>query len=141
MNETLDEQSRWSLVRYRIERADETIEEAKLLAGDGHFNAAMSRLYYSCFYAASALLVAHGISTSSHAGVKTMLSLHFVSKDLLAKEHGKTFSRLFEIRHSGDYDDFVYCDKEMTDEYTPKAEAFISQIKELLKQDNVEPNN
>ena len=45
MNETLDEQSRWSLVRYRIERADETIDEAKLLAGDGHFNAAMSRLY------------------------------------------------------------------------------------------------
>ena len=32
---------------------------------------------------------------------------------------------------------FVYCDKEMTDEYTPKAEAFISQIKEFLKQDNV----
>ena len=89
MNETLDEQSRWSLVRYRIERADETIDEAKLLASDGHFNAAMSRLYYACFYAASALLVAHGISTSSHAGVKTMLSLHFVSKDLLAKEHGK----------------------------------------------------
>ena len=22
------------------------------------------------------------------------------------------------IRHSGDYDDFVYCDKEMADEYT-----------------------
>lgn len=30
MKETLDEQSRWSLVRYRIERADETIIEAKL---------------------------------------------------------------------------------------------------------------
>ena len=28
MNETLDEQSRCSLVRYRIERADETIDEA-----------------------------------------------------------------------------------------------------------------
>lgn len=100
MNETLDEQSRWALVRYR--------------------------------------LVANGITTSSHAGVKTMLGLHFVSKDLLGKGYGKTFSRLFEIRHSGDYDDLVYCDKEMTDEYTPKAEAFISQIKELLKQDNVE---
>ena len=138
MNETLDEQSRWSLVRYRIERADETIVEAKLLATEGHYNAAINRLYYACFYAALALLVANGITTSSHAGVKTMLGLHFVSKDLLGKEHGKTFSRLFEIRHSGDYDDFVYCDKEMTDEYTPKAEAFITQIKELLKQDNVE---
>ena len=47
MKETLDEQSRWSLVRYRIERADETIIEAKLLAGDGHYNAAIKRLYYA----------------------------------------------------------------------------------------------
>lgn len=132
MNETLDEQSRWSLIRYRIERAEETIIEAKLLAGEGHYNAAMSRLYYACFYAALALLVANNITTSSHAGVKTMLGLHFVSNGVLDKEHGKTFSRLFEIRHSGDYDDFVYCDKEMTDEYTPKAEAFITKIKELI---------
>jgi hypothetical protein len=41
MNETLDEQSRSSLVRYRLERADETIAEARLLASEGykeHFN-------------------------------------------------------------------------------------------------------
>jgi len=133
MNEILDEQSRWSLVRYRIERSDETIVEAKLLADDGHYNAAVNRLYYACFYAASALLVANGISASSHAGVKTMLSLHFVSKDLLDKEHGKTFSRLFEIRHSSDYDDFVYCDQEMIDEYTPKAKAFVNAVKEIIE--------
>ena len=63
-----------------------------------------------------------------------MLGLHFVSKGLLPNEQGKVFSRLFEIRHSGDYDDFVYCDKEMVDEFTPKAESFIDAIKALLKQ-------
>lgn len=36
-------------------------------------------------------------------------------------------------RHAGDYEAFAYCDKEMTDEYTPKAEAFIQAIKELLE--------
>ena len=133
MNETLDEQSRQSLVRYRLERADETIIEAKLMASEGHYNATMNRLYYACFYAATALLVANDIPSASHAGVKTMLSLHFVAKGKLDKEYGKTFSRLFEIRHTGDYDDFVYCDKEMANEYTPKAEAFIQAIKELLK--------
>ncbi len=132
MNETLDAQSRSDLVKYRIERADETMREAGLLAKEGYYNAAFNRMYYACFYAALALLVKNGISTSSHAGVKSMLGLHFVSKGLLEKEYGKTFSRLFEIRHSGDYDDFVYCDKEMTDEYTPLAEAFIQRIKVLL---------
>lgn len=133
MNETLDEQSRQALVQYRLERASETMEEVTLLANESHFNAAVNRLYYACFYAASALLVANGFSTSSHAGVKTMLGLHFVSKGLLDKQYGKTFSRLFEIRHTGDYDDFVYCDKEMAEEYIPKAEAFICRIKELLE--------
>ena len=136
MNEVLDEQSRRALICYRLERADETIVEAKLLASDGHYNATMNRLYYACFYASLALLVANDIATASHAGVKTMLGLRFVSKGLLDKEQGKTFSRLFEIRHTGDYDDFVYCDKEMTDEYTLKAEAFIQAIKELLAHDN-----
>ena len=61
-----------------------------------------------------------------------MLGLNFVSKGLLSNEHGKTFTRLFEIRHSGDYDDFVYCDKEMVDEYMPKAIDYIGAIKVLL---------
>lgn len=110
MKEVLDEQSRLSLIKYRIERANETIEESKLLARGGYYNAAVNRLYYACFYASLALLAANNMPTSTHAGVKTMLGLHFVSKGVLANEHGKTFSRLFEIRHSGDYDDFVYCD-------------------------------
>ena len=133
MKETLDEQSRKALVSYRLERADETMKEAEILAREQHYNAAANRLYYACYYAASALLVSNTISASTHAGVKTMLGMHFVSKGILSNELGKTFSRIFEIRHSGDYDDFVYCDKEMIDEYTPKAEEFIEAIKKLLK--------
>lgn len=132
MNETLDEQSRQALVKYRLERAAETLKEADVLTREGYYNAAGNRLYYACFYATLALLVANNISTSSHTGVKTMLGLHFVSKGLLSKEHGKTFSRLFEIRHSGDYDDFVYCDKTLIDEYTLKAKDFLNAIKDLI---------
>ena len=137
MKESLDEQSRLALIKYRLDRAQVTISEANLLANEGYYNAAANRLYYACFYAVLALFVHSGISASSHSGAKIMLGLHFVSKGLLANEHGKTFSRLFEIRHSGDYDDFVYCDKEMIDEYTPKAEAFINAIKEILEKKQV----
>lgn len=132
MNETLDAPSRDALVQYRLERAAETLKEVEILANESHFNAAANRLYYACYYAATALLVANGHNTQTHAGTKTLLGLHFVSKGLLSNEYGKTFSRLFEIRHSGDYDDFVYCDKAMIDEYTPKAKEFINAIKTLL---------
>lgn len=132
MKEQLDVESRQALVRYRISRADETIKEAAVLSGAGHYNAAINRLYYACYYAIVALLVANEIQTNSHAGVKTMFGLHFISNGKLSIEYGKTFSRLFEIRHSSDYDDFVYCDKELVDEYTPKAIRLVEAIKCIL---------
>ena len=49
-----------------------------------------------------------------------MLGLHFISTGKLPVKVGKTFSTLFEKRHSGDYDDFVYCDEEMVTTYIHK---------------------
>lgn len=62
-----------------------------------------------------------------------MLGLHFTSKGKLSSEANRTFSTLFEKRHSSDYDDFVYCDQEMFDELYPKAEAFIEEVKKLIE--------
>ena len=132
MNEILDDQSRYDLIKYRIKRAHETMEEVVVLSDIGHYNAAVNRLYYACFYAAQALLLKHHISATTHAGVKTMLGLHFVSKGILSVENGKTFNTLFEKRHSSDYEDFAYCDKALVDDLTPLAEAFISKVEGLL---------
>ena len=134
MKETLDEQSRLELTRYRMERANETMEEAGILAERGHYNAAVNRLYYACFYATQALLLKHHITATTHAGVKSMLGLHFVSKGVVSIEHGKTFNTLFEKRHSSDYEAFAYCDNALIDDLTPLAAAFIQRIKELLEE-------
>ena len=72
MNETLDEQSRSDLVKYRLDRAKGTLQEARLMEKEGYYNAAFNRLYDACFYATLALLVKYGITTSSHSGVKTI---------------------------------------------------------------------
>lgn len=133
MKESLDEQSRLGLIHYRMERAYETMEEVDILSERGHYNAAVNRLYYACFYAAQALLLKHQITATTHAGVKSMLGLHFVSKGILPIEHGKTFNTLFEKRHSSDYEAFAYCDKALIDDLKPLADAFIGKIKELLK--------
>jgi uncharacterized protein (UPF0332 family) len=48
---------RQMLITYRLERARETLEEARVLLEKGHANAGVNRLYYACFYAVSALLL------------------------------------------------------------------------------------
>ena len=45
------------LVTYRLQRAEETLEEARVMQNIGHWNACANRLYYAAFYAVSALLV------------------------------------------------------------------------------------
>lgn len=49
----------WSmgLVLYRMSRANEALEDARILAREERWNACVNRLYYACFYAVSALLV------------------------------------------------------------------------------------
>ena len=66
------------LVQYRLQRAWESLEEARLLADAGHWNTCANRLYYGCFYAVNALLAASGLAASKHSGVRSLFGRHFV---------------------------------------------------------------
>ena len=134
MKQTMDEESIKTLVEYRINRAFEKIYEMKSIMVSGYYNTAINRLYYACYYAVIALLVKHDIPTQTHAGVKQMLGLHFVSTKKLDPEYAKLYSQMFNNRISGDYDDFIMFDKEMLEELLRKAEDFIITIKSLINQ-------
>ncbi len=137
----LDDESRKALVDYRLERAYSTMKEASVMSEKEFYNAAVNRLYYACYYATEALLLKHKIEAKSHAGVKVMLGLHFVSKGLVPVSIGKILSTLYEKRQSGDYDDFIYCDKEMTDDLTIQAQTFIDYVVKLVHDDSIELND
>lgn len=74
------------LVKYRIARSKETLEEATLLANGGYWNAVANRLYYSCYYMVAAILLKNGHSASSHKGVKTIFNKEFVKSELVSPE-------------------------------------------------------
>ncbi|MCQ2249989.1 MAG: HEPN domain-containing protein [Bacteroidales bacterium] len=128
----LNEEDRKALIQYRLERSSETYAEAVLLNNNGFYNAAMSRLYYSCYYVVEALLVQNKINATTHAGVKQMLGKHFVLTKLISKEYGQFFSIIFERRHSSDYDDFIRTTQEEVNTFIPKAAQFIETIKKLI---------
>ncbi|HHU27508.1 MAG TPA: HEPN domain-containing protein [Bacteroidales bacterium] len=132
--EQLSDEHRMALVTYRLERARKTLEEAKYMRKGDFFNAAVNRLYYACYYAATALLLARNIEANTHSGVKTMLSFHFVRTGLLSLEDGTTFSNLFDKRHSSDYEDFTFCDAALVDYLLPRSEDFVVAIEKLINQ-------
>lgn len=133
MTDKLDSQALSDLVEYRMQRAAETLVASDFLASGNYYNLAVGRLYYACFYAASALMVYNGLNANTHAGIKAMLNLNFIRKGLLEQKFGAIYQELFEKRQSGDYEDFIYCDFETFENLRPKAESFVTRISELLR--------
>ena len=134
MKEQLSQENRNALAAYRYQRSQETLAEIPSLKQLGYYNTAVNRLYYACYYAAVALLIRHGINPGTHAGVKQMIGMHFVATGRMSRETGRSFSLLFERRHSSDYDDFAYSTEEEVNELLPKAKTFIEAVGLLLEE-------
>jgi uncharacterized protein (UPF0332 family) len=130
--QTLDPESIAALVTYRMQRAKETLLEADTLINGQFYNAAVNRLYYACYYAVIALLSKNEISAQTHQGVKQMFSMHFIATEKIDKKYSTFYSRLFNDRMSGDYDDFLVYDNKMLAILRPQAEEFILVIESIL---------
>lgn len=89
------------LLRYRMERAYDTLEDARILASKGRWNACVNRLYYACFYAVSALLVRDGLASSKHAGVRSLFNKQYVKPGKIPKNLARVYNDLFERRQEG----------------------------------------
>ena len=85
----LTDQERKDIVRYRMENAMDTLAEVDVHIQNQFYNTAANRLYYACYYAVSALLVANGIITKSHDGVKQMFGLHFIRTGVFPSSFGR----------------------------------------------------
>ena len=130
---TMTDEERNAIVLYRMENARRTLNEIADHCERGYWNTAINRMYYACFYAASALLVANKIVVKSHEGVRQMLGKHFVLTGQLSVGMGKFYTLIFNKRSSGDYEDFINHDQKTVDELYPYALTFINSIDELLK--------
>lgn len=126
-------ENRQSYFDYRLEKAEETYEDAILLIENNKWTSAVNRLYYTCYYAVSALLLSKDIITKTHSGIKSQFFLHFVKNDKVPIEMGKLYSDLFDWRHKGDYGDFFDFTKEVVQPLELPVKKFLDLIIELTK--------
>ena len=126
-------ESNGELVSYRLQRARETLADARILADAGRWNPCVNRLYYACFYAVSALLIQEGLSSSKHTGLRSLFNRHFVKTNKVPKEKARIFNDLFERRQEGDYVDFVSFKEFQVIPWLPEAETFVENIAVLIE--------
>ncbi len=128
----LTTEERDNLVKYKLERAKETWNEIVGIVDGGYWYAAANRMYYACYYVTSALLVKNGIQANTHSGVIRMLGLHFVSTNIISDEMGSFYTRLFELRQTGDYDEWKVIKESDIKPLMPKVEEYMQCIISLI---------
>ncbi|HLP75126.1 MAG TPA: HEPN domain-containing protein [Bacteroidales bacterium] len=124
---------RQDYIDYRIKSSKEAFESAELLANNGHWNAAINRLYYSCFYVVSALLYKNNINAKKHSGLKHQFAQHFIKTGLIENNTAKIYLRLSDWRNRSDYDDFDDFNEEKTMPLFRPVENFINAVLILIE--------
>lgn len=119
-------------IKYRLERAFETLNDAKVLIQSKSWNSCINRLYYASYYAVTALLLKHNFETNTHRGVKSQFSLHFIKTEIISKEYGQLFSDLVDWRHKGDYGDLFNFDEQTVAPLIEPVEEFIKLLKKKI---------
>ena len=136
MNLSDDEKN--ALIIIKIECANDTIREVPFLIEQGFYRTAVNRLYYSCYYIVSALLLSKGYTAHTHKGIITLFAMNFVKTGVVHDEEGQLYRSLFELRQTGDYDEAKIIDKEDVSSRLQPAERFIAEIEKLI---NHEPHH
>ena len=119
-------------IKYRINKANETILEIQIHIENEFWNTAINRMYYACFYAVSALLIKHEIEVTSHTGTRQKFGELFVKTGIIDKQLAKHYADLFEKRQKGDYNDFFDYDEATVKRLLPKSIEFIEKISKLI---------
>jgi len=118
------------LAKYRLEKARNTLSDAKQYLQGATLESTVNRIYYALFYAVNALLITKGISSSKHSGVRALFNKEFVNKGLIEKQLGKFYADMFDTRQAGDYKDFVSFKKEDVEIWLSQAEQFVEKVQE-----------
>lgn len=121
-------------IAYRLNKAEEVFEAAKILYDAAQWNSCINRLYYSCFYAASALLMRRDIGAKSHSGVIAKFSETAVVSGEMTSDEYRVYSKLLNWRTKGDYSDlFDFCKDDVDDVMQP-TRIFIDKVKSLISE-------
>lgn len=108
--------------KYRIERAKEDLEAARLLFKTENYRIANNRAYYAIFHAMRAVLVFDNFDSSKHSGVIAEFRRRYIKEGIFPAEISKMIGAAFTIRNASDYDDMFLANRTDTEQQIQNAE-------------------
>jgi uncharacterized protein (UPF0332 family) len=115
-----------------IIKDEKNIELAEKLIEIGYFDVSISRIYYSFFYIAKALLLLKGLDFYKHSAVISFFNKEFIKEKIFDYKYFQIFNELFELRQESDYGLDEEFKKEDVAVYVEKAKEFLEEAKKYL---------
>jgi uncharacterized protein len=131
----MNEQQRKDYIVFRIEKANNTYYAAEVLSEKELWSSVINRLYYSCFYVVTALLLKNKISAKSHKSVKSKFSQEFIKNGAIDEKYGKIFNDLHDWRKKGDYDDIFEFEPEEVKLKLKEVGEFLQRVIQIINID------
>lgn len=116
------------LSRYRLNKAKDLLNQAKLLHGNEKFDGSINRSYYAIFNAIRSLLALVKLDSSKHIGVISFFDRYFVKTEIFDKRYSKIAHSAFDSRQDYDYEDFNIPTRDESKFQIEDAEIFIIEV-------------
>ncbi len=91
---------------YRLNKAKELADEARLLFDNRRYGGCINRSYYAIFNAIRSLLALVGLDSRKHSGVISYFDRYFVRGGIFDREFSRIAHNSFDVRQASDYQDF-----------------------------------
>jgi len=119
-------------VRKLIEKAEHALEVAEQLIKNRYPSDAASKIYYSMFYAAQALLKSEGIDVVRHSAVESAFGYYFVKTGRVDQKYHRMLLDARKIREIADYDIEEEIVEPVASLKVEEGKAFLAAIREIL---------
>jgi uncharacterized protein len=126
------EQANRILIKLWLEKAADALASARLEASQGHLAFAVNRLYYSCFYAVTALLLTDGKQFARHSAVISEFNRAYVKTGKVDVAWSKFYQKLFDDRQESDYIPTATFERADVEERIEQVESFVGTIGALI---------
>jgi len=119
-------------VKKLFEKAEHALEVAEELLKSGYPSDSASKIYYSMFYAAQALLKSEGIDVTKHSAVESAFGYYFAKPGRIDPKYHRMLIDARKIREMADYDIQEEIVEPVASLKVEEGRAFLSAIKTLL---------
>jgi uncharacterized protein (UPF0332 family) len=126
-----------------LEKAQEALDDARILREAGRIAGPISRAYYAMFHAAEALLASLGLEFSSHHAVIAAFGREFAKTQLLDPKYHRYLRLSFDERQTADYDAQARLTEAEADLAVAAATEFLAAANDYLapSEPSAEPGN